>query len=225
VNGLLLEDFPEAVHPIHCLDGIANRCAGQIYKGGRTRISWTANEIVLPSIEGSRASGAIIRVAGITGRIRGMKFKRPDKAKPVRPSLVVIDDPQTSESAGSIEQTRKRVRVLAGDVLGLAGPGQKISGIMPCTVIRPGDMADQILGKERHPEWNGERTKMIYAFPTDEKLWEQYAEMRADSLREHGDIRDATAFYLANREAMDAGRRSHGRRGSTTTRRPRSSTR
>ena len=31
-----------------------------------------------------------------------------------------------------------------GRGLGL-GPGQKISGIMPCTVIRPGDMADRIL--------------------------------------------------------------------------------
>ena len=30
-------------------------------------------------------------------------------------------------------------------MLGLAGPGKKISGIMPCTVIRPGDMADRIL--------------------------------------------------------------------------------
>jgi hypothetical protein len=29
---------------------------------------------------------------------------------------------------------------------------------MPCTVIRPGDMADNILNRDRHPEWNGERT-------------------------------------------------------------------
>ena len=205
VNDLLLEDFPEAIHPIRCLDGIANRCSGQLYKGERTRIGWTANEIVLPTIKGSKASGAIIRVAGITGRIRGMKFKRPDKAKPVRPSLVIIDDPQTSESANSLEQTRKRVRVLAGDVLGLAGPGEKISGILPCTVIRKGDMADQILDTTKHPEWNGERTKMIYSFPTNEKLWNEYAEIRADSLRMHGDIREATAFYESHREEMNAG--------------------
>ena len=29
-NELLLEDFPEVVYPIHCLEGIANRCAGQL---------------------------------------------------------------------------------------------------------------------------------------------------------------------------------------------------
>jgi hypothetical protein len=204
-NELLLEDFPEVVHPIHELDGISNKCPGQLCDGERTRIKWTSKEIVLPTIKGSKASGSIIRVTGITGRIRGMKFKRPENARALRPSLVIIDDPQTSESANSLEQIRKRVRVLAGDVLGLAGPGQKISGIMPCTVIRQGDMADQILDSSTHPEWNGERTKMLYEFPQNKKLWEKYAEIRGDSLRQHGDIRDATAFYQEHQAEMDEG--------------------
>lgn len=204
VNDLLNEDFPEVCFPIRALDGIANRCAGQLYKGERTRISWTANEIVLPTIAGSIASGAIVRVAGITGRIRGMKTKRAD-GRTIRPSLVIVDDPQTSESAGSLEQTHKRVRVLAGDILGLAGPGQKISGIMPCTVIRPGDMAEQILDRAKHPEWNGERTKMVLTFPTNTALWDKYAEIRAESLRANGTFAEATEFYRAHREAMDEG--------------------
>lgn len=204
VNERLAEDFPEVCYPVAQLEGIANRCAGQLYKGERTRITWTSNEIVLPTVEGSRASGIIVRVAGITGRIRGMKFKRSD-GRNVRPSLVVIDDPQTSESAGSLEQTRKRVRVLAGDILGLAGPGQKISGIMPCTIIRPGDMADIILNRNTHPDWNGEKTRMVYRFPSNMKLWEEYAEIRAEALRTEGNFQKATEFYLANREAMDAG--------------------
>ena len=204
VNERLAEDFQEVCYPVAQLEGIANRCAGQLYKGERTRITWTSNEIVLPTVEGSRASGIIVRVAGITGRIRGMKFKRSD-GRNVRPSLVVIDDPQTSESAGSLEQTRKRVRVLAGDILGLAGPGQKISGIMPCTIIRPGDMADIILNRNTHPDWNGEKTRMVYRFPTNMKLWEEYAEIRAEALRTEGNFQKATEFYLANREAMDAG--------------------
>lgn len=203
-NDLLLDDFPEAVFPIRCLDGIANRCAGQLYKGKRTHIVWTAREVVLPTIPDSAASGAVIRVAGITGRIRGMKFKRAD-GKTVRPSLVVLDDPQTDESARSLSQSAQRERVLAGAVLGLAGPGKKISGIMPCTVIRPSDMADNILDRDKHPEWSGERTKMVYAFPTNEKLWSRYTEIRAESLRAHGDLRDATAFYMEHRVAMDEG--------------------
>ena len=203
-NERLLADFPAVCYPIHCLEGIANRCSGQLYKGERTQISWTASEVVLPTIEGSPASGAIIRVAGITGRIRGMKFKKPD-GQSIRPSLVILDDPQTDESARSLSQCANRERILAGAVLGLAGPGKKISGIMPCTVIRPGDMADRILDIEKHPEWQGERTKMVYKFPSNEKLWDRYTEIRADSLRKHGNLSDATTFYEKNREAMDEG--------------------
>jgi len=203
-NDLLLEDYPEVVFPIQALDGIANRCNGQLYQGQRTHIGWTAREVVLPTIPDSVGSGAIIKVAGITGRIRGMKHKRSD-GQTMRPSLVVIDDPQTDESARSLSQCATRESILAGAILGLAGPGKKISGIMPCTVIRPSDMADNILCRDKHPEWNGERTKMVYAFPTDEKLWQRYGELRAESLRQHGDIRLATEFYVANREAMDQG--------------------
>jgi len=47
----LLEDFPEVVFPIQALDGIANRCNGQLYKGERTQIGWTAREVVLPTLE------------------------------------------------------------------------------------------------------------------------------------------------------------------------------
>lgn len=203
-NDLLDGDFPEVCHPIRCLDGIANRCGGQLYKGERTHISWTANDIVLPTIAASKAGGAIIKVAGITGRIRGMKFKRAD-GKSSRPSLVVLDDPQTDESARSLSQCVTRERILAGAVLGLAGPGKKIAGVMPCTVIRTGDMADNILDRDKHPEWNGERTKMVYRFPFNEKLWAKYAEVRGDSLRSERGLADATAFYQANREAMDEG--------------------
>src|SRR5690606_26679792 len=186
--------FPEVCHPIRSLEGIANRCGGQLCQGERTHIGWTATEVILPTIAGSAAAGAIIKVAGITGRIRGMKFKRPD-GKTVRPSLVILDDPQTDESARSLSQCANRERIIAGAVLGLAGPGKKISGIMPCTVIRPGDMADRVLDRDQHPEWNGERTRLVDAFPTNEKLWDEYALIRADCLRAKGTIEAATEFY------------------------------
>jgi hypothetical protein len=203
-NDLLGDDFPEVVYPITELDGIAQKANGQLFNGERTLIGWTAKEIILPTIPGSQASGAILKVAGLTGGIRGMKFKRPD-GKTSRPSLVIIDDPQTDEAARSPSQCRTRESILAGAVLGMAGPGKKISGIMPCTVIAPGDMADSILNRDLHPDWNGTRTKMIYAFPKAEKLWEEYARIRADSLRADHHGREATEFYAARREAMDEG--------------------
>lgn len=201
---LLLADFPEAVYPIHALEGIHQRAGGQLYQGAQTHIGWTAKEIVLPTMPDSAASGAIIRVAGITGRIRGMKHKRPD-GQSVRPSLVLIDDPQTDESARSPSQCTTRERILAGAILGLGGPGKKIAGLMTITVVRPDDMADRILDREKHPQWQGQRTKMVYEFPDDEALWAQYAEIRAEGLRSDAGIAEATAFYRKNRKAMDAG--------------------
>ena len=204
VNELLAADFPEVCYPIEKLDGIVNRTSGQLYKGKRTHITWTAKEIVLPSIPKSTASGAIVKCAGITGRIRGMKFKRPD-GKSVRPDFVICDDPQTDESARSPSQCVTRETILATAILGLAGPGQKMSGIMPCTIIRDNDMAMRMLDREKHPEWQGELTKMVYKWPDATNLWDEYAERRAEELRSDGDGSQATAFYADNREEMDKG--------------------
>lgn len=203
-NEMLLADFPEVCYPIKALEGIPHRCNGQLFRGERTHIGWTAKEIVLPTIPGSIASGATIAVTGITGRIRGMRFKRPD-GQSVRPDLVVIDDPQTDESARSPSQCAERIKILCGAVLGLAGPGKKIAGVMPCTVICPGDMADQILDRQKHPEWQGERTKLINTFPANDEIWERYRKIRSDGLRACDGGKAGTEFYRANREEMDRG--------------------
>lgn len=205
-NELLLEDWPEVVYPIHALEGIYQRSGGQICKGKSTRIGWTADEVILPTLSRSRASSGIIRVAGVEGRIRGMKFKRSD-GQAVRPSLVILDDPQTDESARSPRQIQNRLDLLNGAILNLAGPGEKISGIMPCTVIYPGDMADQILDRDVCPTWQGERTSLVYDFPVNAALWETYVEIRNASLKAGGSGREATDFYRENRVAMDEGAR------------------
>jgi hypothetical protein len=204
-NILLQEDFPEVCFPIKCLERIANRQKGQKYLGEPTRIEWSVDKIVLPTIENSHASGVVIACSGMHGSdIRGQQHARPD-GRVERPSLVLIDDPQTTESAWSKSQSERREMILAGDVLGMAGPGKKIAGLMACTIIRPNDMASRILDREKHAEWQGERTKLVYSFPANETLWSKYAELRNDSLRNDGDGKIATEFYQTNREAMDAG--------------------
>ena len=208
-NDFLLGDFPEVCFPIQRLEGEPRRCKGQTHLGERTLSQWSDKVIVLPTIAGSAASGAIVKAAGITGKIRGLKFKRADGSS-VRPSLVIPDDPQTDESANSLGQCETRERTLAGAVLGLAGPGKKISGIMPCTVIRAGDLADRMLDTKQHPEWNGSRFKLIYSFPTEVRLWDRYKEILTDYNGERPGDReraasDATLFYLENSDAMDAG--------------------
>ena len=203
-NDRLLADFPEVCHPIRALEGIYQRANGQLYEGGPTGIGWAAKELVLPTIPGSAASGAIIRVVGITGQLRGMKFKRPDGAT-VRPSLVLIDDPQTDESARSPSQCRNREQVLGGAVLGLGGPDVQIAGLMTITVVRPDDLADQILDPEKHPEWQGERTSLIYEFPKNEALWAEYEGILRRGMAAGEGVAPATRFYGKHRAAMDEG--------------------
>lgn len=198
-NDLLAEDFPEVCFPIRKLEGIALRARGQTSGGEPTNIGWTADEMVLPTIAGSKASGGIIRVRGITGRIRGLKVGSQ------RPDLVLIDDPQTEESANSPTQCDSREATIRGAILGLAGPGQKIAGLATLTVVRSGDLADRLLDRDRNPQWQAERMKLVYAWPTATKLWEEYAEKWRDGLRTGEGTAAATEFYRSNRPAMDEG--------------------
>jgi hypothetical protein len=205
-NDLLLEDFPAACYPIRALERISQRAKGQTFHGQPTQLEWTADQITLAWIPKQPSAGAAVRVAGITGRIRGAQHIRAD-GKTVRPSLVLIDDPQTDESAASPAQVMTRERILSGAILGLAGPGAKISGLATITVIRPDDLADRLLDRAKHPSWQGERTKLVYEWPTAEDLWSQYAELRREGQRSGTGTGAADDFYKANQPAMDAGAR------------------
>ena len=212
-NDILAEDFPEICYPIRKLEGINNRASGQLCQRERTRIKITDKYLILPSIrEGqdwTASSGVIIKPAGLLAAVRGMQFMNTS-GEVVRPDVCILDDPQTDESARRPAQVEKRKRTIENGVLGLAGPGKKIACAMPCTIIAPNDLAAQYLDRERYPEWRGQISRLMASMPSESamKLWQKYREIRQDSLREHEDIRDATAFYVANREAMREGARA-----------------
>lgn len=206
-NEILLDDFPEAIFPITALERIHQRAKGQLFQGKPTHIQWTADEVQFPAIPNSPAASGIIRVAGITGRIRGMTAKRASDGRKVRPTLVLIDDPQTDESARSPSQVASREAVLKGAILGLAGPGVKISGLATVTVIHRDDLADRLLDRNRHPAWQGRRFKLVYAWPTNTSLWDEYAELRRRGQREGLGTKQADEFYAEHQGEMDAGSR------------------
>ena len=213
-NDLLFADFPEMVYPVRCIDGIQGRCPGQTCQGERTRIELLREGIVFPilppaalrkmGVPEQNGCGAIMKGRGLLARIRGMNQKLPDGSV-ARPDLFVLDDPQTDASAASITQTRTRMHVIDGAVMGMAGHDTVAAAFMPCTVIFPGDMADQMLNPDLFPDWQGIRTKMLYALPSDEKLWDQYAEIRRESLKSGNKGVEATEFYSKHHKAMDAG--------------------
>lgn len=205
-NDLLLEDFPEVCYPIRRLEGINQRASGQLLDGRPTRVSIRDNELRLPTIPGSQSSGSIIMVAGITSSFRGMKHKLAD-GRVIRPDLLLIDDPQTDESARSPSQCMYREEIVTKTAMGLAGPTEKIAALMTCTVVQGGDLADRFLDPDIYPDWQGKRGKTLYSLPENEELWARYAEILRECLKAKGEdgIERATRFYQEHRAEMDKG--------------------
>jgi hypothetical protein len=138
----------------------------------------------------------------LTIMLEGEDYVRSDGLA-VRPTLAVCDDPQTDASSKSALQTFDRLSIISGAVGGLAGPGKRTAVIIPCTVIHQGDLADQLLNRVQNPEYQGERTKLLYAFPKNEALWAEYKEVRNAGILAGDGGKAGNEFYTAHREAMD----------------------
>jgi hypothetical protein len=206
-NDFLLADFPEACFPIRALDNEARRCKGQKCLGRSTDMIWKPTEFVFPTIPrrfSSACRGSIITVAGLTGAVRGAAHTTVD-GRILRPSFVLIDDPQTRESAESESQSATREAIIAGDILGMAGPGQSISAVMPCTVIRRGDMCDRMLDRTKHPDWNGERTKMLVSLPRNEGAIEKYGALWAQLHAEERGLGAANRYWRKHQDELEDG--------------------
>jgi hypothetical protein len=212
-----IDDFPEVSLGIRSLGGIANRASGQHQAGLPTFIRWERTRVVFPRVRKppnmrwhkgrySPTSGVVIGVSGLTGEgIRGSLFAHPD-GRQIRPDLVLLDDPQTDESARSRQQNADRLALIRGAVLGMAGPGRRISAVMPCTVIRQGDMADQVLDRKKHPLWRGVRTQLLKSMPANMAAWEPYFAVLAECMgRDVPDMEPANTYYREHREVLDAG--------------------
>ncbi len=202
INDLLKEDFPEICFPVEQLEGISLRAGGQLQNGKPTHIQW-GTSLILPTIEGSKSSGIIIESVGMKGSIRGGNHSL-DSGKKIRPDFVLLDDPQDREDAESVGETNNREEIIRSDALGLAGFGKKIAGVMLCTVIAKGDLADRHLDHKLHPEWQGRVTSMVKRFPAaKDTLWLQYFILRREGLADGDKGKAANAFYRKNRKAMD----------------------
>lgn len=199
-NEELYRLFPNEIHGFPQLRGSNKKAQGQICCGVETAIHFGADKIIFPTITGSVASGAVISSCGITGDVRGQFHTRQDGAV-IRPDLILIDDPQTKESAGSPDQTQERLEIIEGDILGMAAPDTAMACVALCTVIEKGDLSDRLLSLQK---WHGKRTKTINVMPTNMAAWDKYFEdiSEAERIKEPERI---NAAYLASRDVLDEG--------------------
>lgn len=204
-NVMLADDYPETVWVLQKMP-TSQSAPNMTCLGERMDIVYKTNEIVMPTNYLSRefgTSGGVFSGGGITSSIRGAQVTLPS-GEVIRPDMVVINDMQTRESAGSVSQVAERIEILGGDVLGCGGPGRPITAVATGTVIHNGDAFDRLLSNEM-PQWSSLRVKWMQDWPTNMDLWQEYGNLLRRLKIEEQPIDECNVFYESRRADMDAG--------------------
>jgi hypothetical protein len=213
-NDALFQDFPEICAPVRHLEGAPQRAARQHVDGSLTHINWSSTDFLrLPRVPGnandflksqgrewSPFGGVKMAFAGLDAAFRGMNIDDD------RPDCLIIDDPETRESAKSFQQIEDRIEIIEKDIEGLEGQDKPLAMVMVTTLQNTYCVSAQFTDPEQKPAWEGERYGWIQTWPTNADLWDEYIAIRRKA-QQAGDRHGMAAveFYLANREAMDAG--------------------
>lgn len=199
-NDLLLADFPEVCQPIRELAGAPLRAHKQHVNGQLTNIVWTDDYLSLPHVPRSPYGGVKMAYYGLDSAFRGANIDGD------RPDFVLIDDPETRESAKSVMQIDDREAIIDQDISGLASQEEHLAIVVLSTVQNNFCLSARLTDPKQKPAYNGKRFGMVVSWPTKMELWQDYIAARHASQvagDEHG--RKAVALYLANRDEMDEG--------------------
>jgi len=213
-NDSLFDDFPEICGPVRNLEGAPQRAARQHIDGTLTLINWSATDFLrLPRVPGnandylqslgkewSPYGGIKMTFAGLDAAFRGMNIDDD------RPDFLIIDDPETRESAKSFMQIDDRCEIIEKDIEGLEGQDKPMAMVMVTTLQNTYCVSAQFTDPEQKPAWEGERYGWIQTWPTNAEMWDDYIAARQSS-QQAGDRHGMAAveFYLSNRDAMDEG--------------------
>jgi hypothetical protein len=206
-SDVLNQDYPEVCTPIRALEGSARRAGMQtcVLEGTddepeMSDFSWSGDGVIFPTVKGSHASKTVFRSRGADAAIRGMNVRGR------RPDFVLIDDPDTDESAVSEHLTAKRIKLIKNGISRLGKGNKRLGVVMLCTIIAKDCIADQFTDRKKEPAWHGRRIKMLREWPERTDLWDTYTRMRvADQNDDNADGTNATQFYKDNRADMDMG--------------------
>lgn len=225
---------------------------GQTYRGQRTHLVFSSKEmqyptllfdeeeiagylehepesvIYLPDIGVDmpyftlKSAGCLIRVAGIDGSIRGEADIHPILLTQPRPDFILLDDVQKDQKADSPKACQDLETLIESAIDHLSAPDVNAATLMPCTVIREGDVSDTYLDPAKKSDYVGSRYGVISRYPdgiTDEvihdevggapneqgKAWNEYREVRESSMRQFGDLRLANQFYREHQNLLEDG--------------------
>jgi len=209
-NEKLIADFPEIGIPFKSVGAWSSRARMQTVLGEYTNIRLSPHMIVFPTIEKKQlenwdndlhpvSSGQVMMALGVDGPIRGTNYRD------ARPSLAILDDIESRESAQSDALIEANETIIEKDVAGLGTGASRVSRVMLCTTQNRKCIAYKYTDTKQKPSWNGKRYRRMVEQPERSDLWQQYVELRKNKSDADPYARAATDFYIANRDEMDRG--------------------
>lgn len=212
-NEALKADYPEVCDPVRDVASTPQRAHYQQVNGDRhdngipfeaakSKFSWCGQEISFPRVPGSPSAGAIIATRGLDSAVRGVKKKGR------RVDVAGIDDPDTEETARSPEQAKKLEDRIDRAIAGLGSQKRRVARVMLTTLQNRNCASARFTDPGQKPSWHGRRFRFLIRKPAREDLWAEYVNIRKQDWtnKEYGTSTTlAHEFYIANREAMEAG--------------------
>lgn len=177
----LIEDFPELCLPFLFCRGKAQSANHMLWKGEPAECRAGMDKLILPQTDlvYSRCTQSVMQFTSMMGEIRGNSHTLPSGGT-IRPDLALADDPQTRLTARSKSETDSLENTIKSDIAYMNGPDKRLGMIVPCTVIYKNDLADRLLDRKLNPQFHGERTRFMIAFPKNMEWWNRYGDLRAE---------------------------------------------
>lgn len=170
-NQALEELYPAPLACFQHLDEKPIKARNQTYGGDPTYIGWGRDRIRFPVIPGEPSSGSVIQVRS-KDNVRGLFTKiryGPQSGTILRPDFFFLDDIQTDEEARNVNSVQKIVTDIKKSVLFAGSHSKRISGIMCCTPICPGDVSSHFILHEH--SWEVVCYKMVQKMPDNMEIW------------------------------------------------------
>jgi hypothetical protein len=209
-NPLLVADYPEVCVPVIALEGAPQRAQTQKVSGFRydtgkpfariaSKFTWSGDEIIFPNVPGSPSAKSIITSKGLESAVRGLRKRGK------RPKLAVIDDPDTEETAASVEQAKKLEKRIDSALALLGGQKRKVGRVIITTIQSNISVSFKYTDPKQKPSMKGKRFRFLVKKPDRLDLWDDYVQMWKDDQATDPFCRRAYQFYLDNRKEMDLG--------------------
>ena len=206
-NDRLAADYPEYCQPFVWAKGSGFKVATAIWEDTGepvgAQLNFGENMIVFPDNKGC------IGCESINGNPRGLNHPTLDGSI-IRPTLVLLDDPQSRGVAKSAPQTESVIQVIDGDVAGLGQASKKLPILMSGNCIVPYDVMHHYL---EHDEWQAIRIPRILAWPGDfddpgsktRIRWDEWNRIRIEGLQSRDGGKACRAYYKEHRTSMVEG--------------------